>query len=116
MVVAQHLDAARDPRQHSPSHQGEQQVPLVTDSHEPGYGFDGIPIALISNGNPFITMVGSLLFGGLRAGSQNMQMMAGVKKEIVTVIQGLLIVFIAMQYLFKTGVRKAVFSRKGGKE
>lgn len=86
------------------------------DGFSPGYGFDGIPIALISDGNPFIMMVGSLLFGGLRAGSQNMQMMAGVKKEIVTVIQGLLIVFIAMQYLFKAGVHRVIFHKKGGKE
>ena len=85
------------------------------DGFSPGYGFDGIPIALIANGNPFIMMLGSLLFGGLRAGSQNMQMMAGVKKEIVTVIQGLLIVFIAMQYLFRSGVHKCLFGRKGGK-
>lgn len=85
------------------------------DGFSPGYGFDGIPIALISNGNPFIMMVGSLLFGGLRAGSQNMQMMAGVKKEIVTVIQGLLIVFIAMQYLFKDGVHRMMSKTKWGR-
>ena len=73
------------------------------DGFSPGYGFDGIPIALIANGNPFVMIVGSLFFGALRAGSQNMQMVAGVKKEIVTVIQGLLIVFISAQYIFQHG-------------
>lgn len=84
------------------------------DKFSPGYGFDGIPIALIANGNPFIMIVGSLFFGALRAGSQNMQMVAGVKKEIVTVIQGLLIVFIAAQYIFRHGVSLFLGEKRKG--
>jgi len=67
----------------------------------PGYGYDGIPIALLSGGNPFAAILGSVLFGALRAGSVNMRAMAGVSDEIVSVIQGLLIIFVAIQYIVK---------------
>lgn len=66
----------------------------------PGYGYDGIPIALLSAGNPFAAIIGSILFGALRAGSVNMRAMSGVSDEIVSVIQGLLILFVASQYIF----------------
>ena len=73
---------------------------LYTD-FSPGYGYDGIPIALLSQGNPLVALLGSVLFGALRAGSINMRAMSGVSNEIVSIIQGLLIMFIACQYIFK---------------
>ena len=71
------------------------------DGFSPGYGFDGIPIALLANGNPIGAIFGSLLFAALRVGSIIMQMNAGVSSEIVSVIQGLLVVFIAADYFVK---------------
>ena len=38
------------------------------DSFSPGYGFDGIPIALLTGGNPIGVIAGALLFGALRVG------------------------------------------------
>ena len=70
------------------------------DGFSPAYGFDGIPIALLSNGNPIGIMVGSILFGALRVGSANMQIKVGVSSELVTVIQGVLICFISLEYIF----------------
>lgn len=77
----------------------------------PGYGFDGIPIALLARGNPVGVILGSLLFGALRTGSLNMQAEAGVTDEIISVIQGLLIVFIAGEYIVRY-----LFNRKKKKE
>lgn len=71
------------------------------DGFDPGYGFDGIPIALLSNGNPIGIIVGSILFGALRVGSSNMQVKAGVSSELVSVVQGVLISFIALEYIFR---------------
>lgn len=84
---------------------------LYTD-FSPGYGYDGIPIALLSGGNPIAAIVGSVLFGALRAGSVNMRAMAGVSDEIVSVIQGLLIIFVASQYIVKFLLNKRGLSRK----
>ncbi len=86
---------------------------LYTD-FSPGYGYDGIPIALLSKGNPYITIIGSVLFGALRSGSINMRAMSGVSDEIVSVIQGVLILFISCQYIVKFAIDKKLMS-KGGK-
>ena len=79
---------------------------LYTD-FSPGYGYDGIPIAILSGGNPFGAILGSTLFGALRAGSINMRAMSGVSDEIVSVIQGLLILFVASQYIVRFLLQKA---------
>lgn len=71
------------------------------DGFSPAYGFDGIPIALLTGGNPIGIIIGSILFGALRVGSANMQIKVGVSSELVTVIQGVLICFIALEYIFQ---------------
>lgn len=87
---------------------------LLYDSFSPGYGFDGIPIALLAGGNPYICIVGGILFGALRAGAQNMQIATGVCKEIVTVIQGLLVTLIGAEPLVRYFLKKLT-PRKAGK-
>lgn len=85
---------------------------LYTD-FSPGYGYDGIPIALLSHGNPMAAILGSILFGALRAGSINMRAMSGVSDEIVSVIQGLLILFVACQYIVNYGLNRLRKRRSG---
>ncbi len=70
------------------------------DGISPAYGFDGIPIALLTGGNPIGAIIGSILFGAMRVGSANMQIKVGVASELVDVIQGALICFIALEYIF----------------
>lgn len=76
------------------------------DKFSPGYGFDGIPIAILANGNPFGVVVGGLLFGALRVGSIQMQAKAGISSEIVSVIQGSLITLIACQKILNFAFEK----------
>jgi ABC-type uncharacterized transport system permease subunit len=61
----------------------------------PGYGFDAIALALLGNSNPLGVVLASLLFGFLRGGAARMQSIAGTPVEIIRIIQGLVIVFIA---------------------
>ena len=60
-----------------------------------GYGFDSIAIALLGNSHPLGVVLSALLFGTLRSGATRMQSMAGIPIDIVSVIQGLVIVFVA---------------------
>jgi simple sugar transport system permease protein len=60
-----------------------------------GYGFDSIAIALLGNSHPLGVVLAALLWGTLRSGATRMQSMAGIPIDIVSVIQGLVIVFIA---------------------
>jgi general nucleoside transport system permease protein len=60
-----------------------------------GYGFDSIAIALLGNSHPLGVVLAALLWGTLRSGATRMQSIAGVPLEIISIIQGLVIVFIA---------------------
>ena len=77
------------------------------DSFSPGYGFDGIPIALLPGGNPIGVIAGALLFGALRVGAMKMQTQVGVSTEIITVIQGTLVVLIACESLIRFQLSRA---------
>lgn len=73
---------------------------LYTD-FSPGFGYDGISIALLSNANPIIGIFGSIAFGALRTGSLTMQARVGISNEIISVIQGSLILCIAANYFVR---------------
>ena len=60
-----------------------------------GYGFDAIALALLGKSHPFGVVLAALLFGFLRSGATDMQSMAGIPIDIISIIQGLIIVFIA---------------------
>jgi len=77
-------------------------------NYSPGYGFDGIPIAMLVNGNPLGMVIGAVIFGALRVGSVSMQTKAGVPVEIVKVIQGVLIMLISAQHFIRFLVGKYI--------
>jgi ABC-type uncharacterized transport system permease subunit len=60
-----------------------------------GYGFDSIAIALLGNSHPLGVVLSALLFGTMRSGARSMQSLAGIPIDIVSIIQGLVIVFVA---------------------
>ncbi|MGC9522277.1 MAG: ABC transporter permease, partial [Anaerolineae bacterium] len=67
-----------------------------------GYGFDAIALALVGKSHPAGVVLASLLFGALRAGARNMQGVARVPIDITSIIQGLIIVFIAAPEIIRT--------------
>ena len=60
-----------------------------------GYGFDAIAIALLGKSHPLGVVFAAVLFGFLRSGATNMQSIARVPIDIISIIQGLVIIFIA---------------------
>ncbi|QBK03430.1 ABC transporter permease [Hylemonella gracilis] len=60
-----------------------------------GYGFDGLVVGLLARGSVPGVIAGALLFGFLRSGGINMEMVAQVPTALVVVIQGLIIVTLA---------------------
>lgn len=61
----------------------------------PGYGFTAIAVGLVGRNHPIGVIAAGLLFGVLRAGATEMQNSADVSKEIVQVLQGLVILAVA---------------------
>lgn len=60
----------------------------------PGYGFTAIAVGLVGRNNPLAIILSGLLFGTLSSGAPSMQS-ANVSKEIVLLIQGLIILAVA---------------------
>ncbi|MBI5034467.1 MAG: ABC transporter permease [Chloroflexi bacterium] len=60
-----------------------------------GYGFDSIALALLAKNNPIGIVFGSFLFGAMRNGADLMELNSGVSKYIISLIQGLVLLFVA---------------------
>jgi simple sugar transport system permease protein len=60
-----------------------------------GLGFDGITIALLAKTNPLGTIPAALLIGAMDAGSSQMQFEAGVRFQIIDIIEGLILFFVS---------------------
>lgn len=64
------------------------------------YGFDGIAVSLLARNNPIFIIVTSILFGALNASSLELQFNS-IPKDIVFLIQSVMIIFISGEYLFR---------------
>jgi simple sugar transport system permease protein len=73
--------------------QGEQTLLKVGFSS--GYGFDGLVTGLLARGSITGVIAAALLFGFLRSGGINMEMVAAVPTALVMVIQGLIVIMLA---------------------
>ncbi len=60
-----------------------------------GYGWDSIGISLLAKNNPFGILAASLLFGAMRNGADLMELSSGVSKYIISLIQALVLLFVA---------------------
>jgi len=60
-----------------------------------GYGFDSIALALIGNSHPAGVILSSLLFGILRNGATRMMVVATIPIDIVSIVQALILMFVA---------------------
>ena len=63
-----------------------------------GYGLDGIAVALVGNNHPIGVILSALLFGILQKGGPMMQL-KGIPKEVVGIIQGIIILFVAVNFV-----------------
>ncbi len=73
--------------------QGQQTV--LKAGFSSGYGYDGLVVGLLARRSIVGVMAGAVLFGFLRSGGINMEMVASVPTALVTVIQGLIILMVA---------------------
>jgi ABC-type uncharacterized transport system permease subunit len=82
----------------------------LTPQIDAGLGFAAITVALLGRASPVGTVIASLLFGALQAGGRAMQVSsANVSIEIVTVIQALIVLFVAAPPLIR-----GLFRLRGG--
>jgi ABC-type uncharacterized transport system permease subunit len=70
-----------------------------------GFGFDGIAVALIGNSDPFGSIFGGILFGIFKYGGSKIQNELGAPTEIINIIIGTIVFFIAMPKFIRMIIR-----------
>ncbi len=85
---------------------GGVQVLGVLERASPGFssgiGFEAIAVALLGRAHPTGVLFAGLLFGALEAGGRQMQVDTNVGIDLITIIQSLVIVFVAAPILIKS--------------
>ncbi len=77
-----------------------------------GYGFLGISIALLAKNNPLGVIAAALFFAFLDRGSQGVQVFAGAPREVITILQGLIVLAIVVGYALLTRYIRAQRKRE----
>ncbi|HEX3552777.1 MAG TPA: ABC transporter permease [Thermoanaerobaculia bacterium] len=82
------------------------------DSFSSGYGFTGIAVALLGRNHPVGVILASLLFGALLRGGLFVDIFTEhVSKDLVMVLQGIIILFVAAEAMFR-GPFRGPFGRR----
>ncbi len=66
-----------------------------------GLGFEGLAVAMIGRNHPIGIIFAAIFFGGLLAGGRMMQLLASVPLELVRVVEGIVVLFLAIPELIK---------------
>jgi simple sugar transport system permease protein len=79
-----------------------------------GYGFDGIAVSLLGGNHPLGVVLGAVLFGTLSYGSAGMSFGANVPQEIIRIVIGSVIFFVASPGIIRWVLRSFKSKRKKG--
>ena len=67
----------------------------------PGYGWDGVIVAIIGRNHPLLIIPAALFLSYMRIGGQVLNLMADVPSELVSVIQAVIIILITANAFLK---------------
>jgi simple sugar transport system permease protein len=81
----------------------------------PALGFDGITVSILAGNNPLGVGFAALLFGVLKSGALAVDFATDVPRQLVGVLRGLIILFVAMPEFFRmVGAKFVDTGRSGG--
>jgi simple sugar transport system permease protein len=72
----------------------------------PGFGFDGIAVALIGASSPLGVIPAALVLGAIRSGAVVMDRTTDIPADFVVVIQGLILVFLSVPGLLRLALER----------
>lgn len=78
------------------------------DQFSPGYGYDSITVAMVGLLNPFGTIFSATLFGALKTGILDMAVFTAIPRQLVTLINGIVVLFVAAKSLIQDGFLRVV--------
>lgn len=76
-----------------------------------GMGFEGIVVAILAKINPLLIPISGLAYGYLRAGANIMERSSDMSREMIFVIQALIILFVTAERFLPT-IQKRIEERK----
>jgi ABC-type uncharacterized transport system permease subunit len=76
------------------------------DGFSPGYGWDGLAVALVGGLHPVGVLLAAVMFGALRSGGMTMNRTVGVPLDIIFLIQALVILLVAAPELIRFILRR----------
>lgn len=93
---------------------------MVTDGSLTGFtgsdGFNGIVVALFGALNPLWSIISAFLFGGMIVGGDALQVATGVPADMVTALEGLVVVFVvSLEYMRRRSRATSVSPAAGPK-
>lgn len=74
-------------------------------AHE-GYGFDGIAVSLIGSNSPFGSAIAGFFLGALKYSGQKIQSALEAPSEVISIMIGAIIFFIAIPIIFERPINK----------
>jgi len=78
------------------------------DQFSPGYGYDAITVALVALLNPFGVLISGTLFGALKTGIMDMSVYAQIPRQLATLINGIVVLFIAGKSMIESSYERIV--------
>ncbi len=72
------------------------------DQFSPGYGYDSITVAMVGLLHPFGAIFSATLFGALKTGILDMAVYTEIPRQLVTLINGIVVLFISAKSLVQT--------------
>ena len=77
-----------------------------------GLGWDGMLVSLLGKHNPIGILFASIFYSALKTGADSINMYTSVPKEIVAVLQGLIILFLAIRFLDEMyGIKEKIMKK-----
>lgn len=82
------------------------------DGFSPGYGFDGIMVALLARNHPLGILLAGLFYGALQTGAAYMDRTTAVPKELLNSLVAVIIFFVTAEGLFTFAQSSEAFREK----
>lgn len=79
----------------------------------PGYGFDGVLISILANGNPALVPLAAFFLAFVRVGAEVLNRTSDVPAEIVAVVQATIILLVAAKSFLATYKHKMIVKETG---
>ena len=82
------------------------------------YGWTGLTVALIGRFEAVGVFLASIVFGALKSGGSTMEIMTGVPRSLITIIEGMIVLFFTVQVKYKRSkaLKAKLAKRNGGNQ